>query len=323
MTSFITPYTEDREKMSDIINRYISLGMLDKAYYYTYDEAASLESYEKIKSICSYLHGINPDVRTMATISDYTQKSSEADWAAGKDYAAGDYAAHYARGYYWMPYVFRCKRTHTSSAGADEPWKGSSWSDYWDRVNPFDYLSGYVDIYCVSTSVWDMFESKAAERRSAGDTIWTYSWYGVAKMDSHPSKLMPLMGIRYQPWLNYHYDNKGLLAWCVDWWQNCPNPWSNIKNTPSRYAEGILLYPGYQMGINGGVSSIRFEALRDGLEDYQYLWMLEQRSDRKTTQDYVDQLVTNYTTYVQDQSLLASVRDEIAGAVTTNSTASR
>jgi hypothetical protein len=37
------------------------------------------------------------------------------------------------------------------------------------------------------------------------------------------------------------------------------------------YGDGSLLYPGKKVGIDGPVSSLRLEVLRDGLEAFDYL----------------------------------------------------
>ena len=67
----------------------------------------------------------------------------------------------------------------------------------------------------------------------------------------------------------------GLLYWSVNYWTK--NPWEDPANTKwGQNANGSLMYP----GPDGPVDSIRLEALRDGLEDYEYLYLLRQLATR-------------------------------------------
>ncbi len=73
------------------------------------------------------------------------------------------------------------------------------------------------------------------------------------------------------------------------------------------------MYPGkVHTGIAGPVSSIRLEVFRDSLEDYRYLWLLEQKVGREGVMTYVKQLATTWWDYNKDISKFESVRDQIA-----------
>ena len=54
------------------------------------------------------------------------------------------------------------------------------------------------------------------------------------------------------------------------------------RSTWVRYpnGDGFLLYPGRPIGHDGIVSSIRFEQAREGIEDYEYLYLLRQRIEQ-------------------------------------------
>jgi hypothetical protein len=125
------------------------------------------------------------------------------------------------------------------------------------------------------------------------------------------------MDLRVLTWQSYHYAATGFLYWKVDFWSACPNPWTSAEtlgagNTYGRYGEGSLFYPGYQVGINGPVTSIRMETLRDSVEDYQYFWLLEQKIGRAGAKAYTDQIATLWNSYNGNANTLASVRDQIA-----------
>ena len=46
---------------------------------------------------------------------------------------------------------------------------------------------------------------------------------------------------------------------------------------PRKCGDGMLLYPGNKVGIDGPVGSLRLEVFRDGLEDFDYLALADQR----------------------------------------------
>lgn len=310
MSSFIMPYSTDATWMKNAAAKYAQLGVLDKAYMYCYDEPYTVDIFEQVKQTANYIHGCDPRLKTMITFSDMPRQTTEPSWVSGRSYAVGEKAGHAAQAYYYMNYLFKCKVAHVSSA-ATEPAKGANWQQYWSRVTHFDYLKDYIDVWCIGSGLVSLMEPEIAERRAAGDMIWTYNWYGVARNGG----ITPAVEPRLQTWLGYHYDAPGQLWWCANFWGGCPNPWTNMKNNPSSYGEGILYYPGAQVGIASGVSSIRMELVRDGLEDYQYLWLLEQKQGRAAVMNYVNQLVTSYTSYTQDIGKVASVRDQIANAI--------
>jgi hypothetical protein len=99
----------------------------------------------------------------------------------------------------------------------------------------------------------------------------------------------------------------GILYWATNWWNQTPNPWLDPVTYISGFdcsggyvlnGEGSVIYPGDftrmytgQPNVDGPVSSMRFELLRDGIEDYEYLWMLNELGDKGFAEDKVNSLV--------------------------------
>jgi len=77
--------------------------------------------------------------------------------------------------------------------------------------------------------------------------------------------------VRVLHWLNYAYDLSGYLhwGWCA-WKKDAPfgTPADNLPPGDTN-----TVYP----GPDGPLNSLRWEAQRDSLEDYEYLWLLTQR----------------------------------------------
>jgi len=97
---------------------------------------------------------------------------------------------------------------------------------------------------------------------ATGATMWTYECEGDAKRQS------PLGYYRGLAWLSWH---RSLTGW--GFWTYCTSqhdPWF----VPSGSLDYLLTYPG-----RGPVSSKRWEAVRDGIEDYGMLWRLLQATE--------------------------------------------
>jgi hypothetical protein len=97
----------------------------------------------------------------------------------------------------------------------------------------------------------------------------------VAQIDFSP------MRMRTHPWLAWKYDLNGSLSWCrVANWIKPDSPWINPANG-IRDQPGItvLLYPPRNSDETGPINSIRWENFRDGLEDFEYKYLLENKKN--------------------------------------------
>ena len=151
------------------------------------------------------------------------------------------------------------------------------------------FLFDDVDIWC--TRYYYFFGRVPAlrARRAAGQEVWWYT-YANAGADRIPGYLIdkPLADQRVFGWLMHEWNVDGLLNWGTNRWGDAytGNGWRDpyqdpvsYRKTDGRVANGdtCLIYPGYypKYGLTdslaGPVSSLRLEALRDGLEDREYL----------------------------------------------------
>ncbi|MGI8635081.1 MAG: DUF4091 domain-containing protein, partial [Segetibacter sp.] len=63
---------------------------------------------------------------------------------------------------------------------------------------------------------------------------------------------------------------------------------------------------------DGPVSSIRFELLREGIEDYEYLWMLKDLGDKKFADSVVQKMVIDVSTFSRNRDDLYATRKAMA-----------
>jgi len=149
-----------------------------------------------------------------------------------------------------------------------------------------DDLIANADILVTHLALYD--ENIAGKLRGKGKKIWCY--VSNAPCD-HPALYIdyPAVDPRILFWMSWKYQLDGFVYWNVNAWhyqllgvQNYSADKAGIGLTPdtpwnvhhkARYAVngcGTLVYP----GKDGPIGSIRMELIRDGVEDYEYLWLL-------------------------------------------------
>jgi hypothetical protein len=134
-----------------------------------------------------------------------------------------------------------------------------------------------VDIWCVRIN---NLERPSVEKfKKLGKEIWTYV---ASPTRPYPSLNLDLPAIEHRiiPWICWKYGVKGLLYWCVNWWSEV-NPWQDPMTYPEQNGNGSLYYPAPDGRLP--IGSIRLEVLRDGMEDYEYLYILSERLKRLRT----------------------------------------
>ncbi len=131
-------------------------------------------------------------------------------------------------------------------------------------------MTPYVDIWCPNRNGLLLHENadKFAVIQNSGATVWTYECDGNAKHQS------PLGYYRAQAWLAWHDGLTGIGFW--SYCTSSADPWFR----PEATKDYLLVYPG-----KGVISSKRWEAVRDGIEDYSMLWVLRQAVNDRPSAD--------------------------------------
>jgi hypothetical protein len=94
-------------------------------------------------------------------------------------------------------------------------------------------------------------------------------------------------------WVGWKY-RSGWVEWEFDW--NAYAAWYEAENfkEPRRIynGSGQLIYRGAVMGYSEPIPSIRLKAQRRGLQDYEYFWLLAQRTGSRAASDaLVDEIL--------------------------------
>jgi hypothetical protein len=191
-------------------------------------------------------------------------------------------------------------------------------------------LRGYVNNFCVHGNSLNDPEVKQAlkeEQAKGGEATWYISCdqaYPQPNYFIDAPALDPVM----VPWITARYHMNGILYWATNFWNQTPDPWLDPVTYISGFdcsngyvlnGEGSLIYPGNhtkrytgQPDVNGPVSSIRFELLREGIEDYEYLWMLKNKGDSDFAEKQVQNMVIDVSTFSRNLEELYLSRKAMA-----------
>jgi hypothetical protein len=109
-----------------------------------------------------------------------------------------------------------------------------------------------------------------------------------------------------------------MLYWRIDRWNS--DPWNNVNNTgafsSANYpGEGMLVYPGQQVGLPGVVASMRLKWLRDGVEDYDYIQILKSLGKADLATQIARSIGPDWTHWTRDANAIDSARLQIGEAI--------
>ena len=112
------------------------------------------------------------------------------------------------------------------------------------------------------------------EMQGQGKEVWFYTC--CHPVGRYPNRFLdqPLVKTRVLHWMSYLYDLDGYLHWGLNYFAAGADPYSEegvSKDLP--LGDRAIMYP----GRNGPVGSLRWSAMRDGLQDYELLRVLESR----------------------------------------------
>ncbi len=146
--------------------------------------------------------------------------------------------------------------------------------------NNSTYSGAKIDIWMPTISNYQV--ARAHDRQlNHNEEVWWYFLYGDRPPLPNPTVIdRPGIEARIIPWLAWLERVQGLVYYSTTDWSPSPwaDPWINDGN-----GDGFMFYPPKDSTIafdacnaqsNRLVTSIRWELLREGMEDYEYLWRL-------------------------------------------------
>ena len=178
------------------------------------------------------------------------------------------------------------------------------------------------------------------ERADLTDPQQLWCYVCLAPQGVYPNRFLDYASIRNRIifWLCWTLDLKGFLHWGYNAWRawtgvpvSVPvSPWMDATGgsiycqdrNPLPAGDPHIVYPGREMIC----SSVRWEVIRKGMEDYEYLWLLADLAGKapagpakENAEDLLaavrGQVAPTPATHTHDDDLLLSIREEIGEAI--------
>ena len=176
-----------------------------------------------------------------------------------------------------------------------------------------------VDIWVLLPVMYNNAKSEVDQVLKKGDSVWSYN---TLVQDAYSPKWeidFDPINFRIQPgFINQSLNLTGLLYWRIDRWLS--DPWNNVNNTgafsSANYpGEGMLVYPGQQVGIQGVVASMRLKWLRDGVEDYEYIQILKNLGKADLALQIARSVGPDWMHWTRDAGAIESARQQLGQAI--------
>ncbi|NLN04421.1 MAG: DUF4091 domain-containing protein [Clostridiaceae bacterium] len=204
------------------------------------------------------------------------------------------------------------------------------------KTDQIEFMSKYIRIWCnkpyayktakenkkepkyiVQSEKYDKQYGTYAERmeefKKRGDKVWWYVCW--EPQDPYANILMEQKGVVHRVlfWQQKQFNVDGFLYYAVNNWTE--NPWEDAITgkhlMPHVYGDGVLIYDGAHVGIRGPIGSLRLEAVRDGIEDFEYLTMAEKELGKKKTNKIIKKVSKSILDYTKDDETFVKARIEL------------
>ena len=187
---------------------------------------------------------------------------------------------------------------------------------------------GELDVYVPKLSHLNLWWPRFEDLKQRGEKVWYYTC--CHPMGRYPNRFLdqPLVLARELHWISYLYDLDGYLHWGLNWFSADGDPYTekgaNAWELPP--GDSQVVYP----GKGGFLGSLRLSAMRDGLQDYEYLWTLENRlralrhrlgdegdwiESRQRPTELCRRVVQSFYDHTRDPQVLLDTRTEIADEI--------
>lgn len=169
-----------------------------------------------------------------------------------------------------------------------------------EATNAKESLNGAIDFWCPIINDFQENESFFRSREKIGEKVLIYTC--LVPGGKWLNRTLDMERIRqvYFGWAGSKYNTFGYLHWGLNQYKADPFKQSVVKHpspiaSPTNYlpaGDTHIIYP----GEDGPLSSIRFEAHRKGIEDYELLEILKSKNKRKHSK-IVKKLFLDYKNY--------------------------
>jgi len=172
-------------------------------------------------------------------------------------------------------------------------------------------LVGAVQIWVPQLNFFHKDYAHYRQRQQAGAELWFYTCLGPQGEYANRFIEQPLIKTRLLHWINFRYGATGYLHWGYNHWGNhdpyrqLAIPWDGgAQHLPA--GDAWIVYPGKE----GPLDSIRFEAMRDGIVDYELLSRLAER-DAAAAKNLAERHIIDFDRYECDVPAFRATRHKL------------
>jgi hypothetical protein len=182
-----------------------------------------------------------------------------------------------------------------------------------DVRDDFEFFEQNCDVWVPQLGRFDRSLDRMLERLEAGKEVWFYTC--LFPNGRYPNRFVdyPLVKTRILHWINFRWGFSGYLHWGFNQWRG-GDPFTNLEpahgNSFLPPGDAWIVYPGDRQLLD----SMRYEAMRDGIEDFELLRLLAQQEPEKADA-IAQEAIPSFTEYVRDAAALRALRLELLRAV--------
>lgn len=197
------------------------------------------------------------------------------------------------------------------------------WTPTFTGATPRDLAASFSNEQYMQTSTMDKnlgaFQDRMWSYQTDGAELWNY----VACQPPYTSPYQNILlfndgtEARTMFWTNYMLGSTGFLYWHVSYYDVAGNTTYTMRCPFSKTGpgDGILIYPGSAYNQLDPIPSIRLLNIRDGIEEYQLLSMLEAVKGEAYTDELVSHVVTSTVTFNRNDDQLYNIRSFLLRAL--------
>ncbi|HVX67058.1 MAG TPA: DUF4091 domain-containing protein, partial [Bryobacteraceae bacterium] len=171
-----------------------------------------------------------------------------------------------------------------------------------------------TDIWVPVLSTFDHQMDKLRDHVGKGGQAWFYTCISPQGRYLNRFIDLPLLKTRLLHWMNFRYDFTGFLHWGGNYWG--PEPFANVQSvindnqTLLPAGDNAIVYPNPEK--NSVLSSLRLEAMREGIEEYELLAALA-KSDPQKAQRLAAEAIPHFNDYVRDTVEFRRLQAQLLG----------
>lgn len=186
------------------------------------------------------------------------------------------------------------------------------------------FLSDAAQIWCIHLPMFDTVNGRIIlERIADGGEVWAYINHSPPRPYANFFVDFAAIEHRVLFWQLYALGVRGLHYWSINYVPGDRDPREGLGDITPVSGDGFLVYP----SATGPTPSIRWETIRDGIEDYDYLMLfraLQRRAEetgneallaRVRTAANLEPVVPDLVSFTRDPEVMMEQRDAIARAI--------